>query len=166
MAKASLSLLDGTSKGSGKSRKTLKKAKEATGKAKEANDATKVPNYPMKVTFQADFEKAKKAAVNAKGAMTAATSQIFAFYANLFVSKQSTRGTRLSKSRQKATCMWIFKASLNQAQGECPASHLTIACCSTFSLCFPSTQQSKTSATSQMYVRSPSASRCISLYRK
>jgi hypothetical protein len=37
----------------------------------------------MRATFQADLEKAKKAIVNAKGTMTAATSQIFTFYANL-----------------------------------------------------------------------------------
>ncbi len=81
-AKASLSLLDGTSKGWGKSRKTLKNAKEAEGKAKAANGTTEVPDNPMRATFQADLEKAKKAAKNAKGAMTTAASQMFAFYAN------------------------------------------------------------------------------------
>ncbi len=40
LAKASLSLLDRASEGSGKSRKTLKKAKEAEGKSKEANGTT------------------------------------------------------------------------------------------------------------------------------
>ncbi len=44
-----------------------------------------------------------------------------------FLSKQSTHETRLLKSRRKATNMWIFKASLNQAQGECPASHSTMS---------------------------------------
>jgi hypothetical protein len=51
LAKASLSLLDGASKRSGKSRKTSKKAKEAKGKSKEANGATKVPKDPMRETF-------------------------------------------------------------------------------------------------------------------
>jgi hypothetical protein len=37
----------------------------------------------MKATFQANLEKAKKAAKDAKGTMTAAASQMFAFYANL-----------------------------------------------------------------------------------
>jgi hypothetical protein len=37
----------------------------------------------MQATFQADLEKAKSAAENTKGAMTAAASQMFAFYANL-----------------------------------------------------------------------------------
>ncbi len=81
LANASLSLLDGASKGSGKSRKTLKKAKEAKGKAKEAKGkakeakgATKVPNNPMRAIFQADLEKAKEAAKNTIGAMITAAN--------------------------------------------------------------------------------------------
>ncbi len=76
LAKASLSLLDGVSKGSGKSKKTLKKAKEAKG-------VTKVPGDPMQATFQVDLEKAKSATKKAKGAMTAGATQMFKFYANL-----------------------------------------------------------------------------------
>ncbi len=76
LAKASLSLLDRASEGSGKSNKTLKKAKEAKG-------VTDVPNDPMQATFQVDLEKVKSAAENAKGAMTTAATQMFAFYANL-----------------------------------------------------------------------------------
>jgi hypothetical protein len=76
-AKTSLSLLDGASKGSCKSKKTLKKAKEAKG-------VTEAPNNDMQATFQADLEKAKSAAENAKGAMTAAATKMFPFYANLF----------------------------------------------------------------------------------
>jgi hypothetical protein len=89
-AKAGLALLDRASKGSGKSNKKLKKAKEAAAKAKEAkakskkaNGATKVPEDPMKANFQANLEKTKKAAKDAKGAMTAAASEMFAFYSNL-----------------------------------------------------------------------------------
>ncbi len=36
----------------------------------------------MKAAFQVDLEKAKKAAKDAKGAMTAAASKMFAFYSN------------------------------------------------------------------------------------
>jgi hypothetical protein len=82
-AKASLALLDGTSKRSGKLRKSSKKAKEAEAKSKAAEGATKVPKDPMKAAFQADLEKAKKAAEDAQGAMTAAASKMFAFYLNL-----------------------------------------------------------------------------------
>ncbi len=73
-AKASLALLlNRTSKGLGKLKK-LKKAKEAKAKSKEAKGATKVPKDPMKAAFQVDLEKAKKAAKDAQGAMTAAAS--------------------------------------------------------------------------------------------
>jgi hypothetical protein len=94
LAKASLALLNGSSKWLGKSRKakTAKakakeakaKAKEAKAKAKEAEGAPEVPKDPMKAAFQADLEKAKKAAEDAQGAMTAGASEMFAFYSNLF----------------------------------------------------------------------------------
>jgi hypothetical protein len=88
-AKASLALLDRTSKGSGKSRKLKKaketeaKAKEAEAKSKEAEGVIKVPKDPMKAAFQVDLEKAKKATEDAQDAMTAAASKMFAFYLNL-----------------------------------------------------------------------------------
>jgi hypothetical protein len=49
LVKACLSLLDGASKGLGKSKKTSKKAKEAKG-------MTKAPDNNMQATFQADLE--------------------------------------------------------------------------------------------------------------
>jgi hypothetical protein len=82
-ARAGLAPLDGTSKGSKKLSKKSKKAKEAKAKCKEANGATDVPEDPMKANFQANLEKAKKTAKDAKGTITAAASQIFAFYNNL-----------------------------------------------------------------------------------
>jgi hypothetical protein len=82
-AKAGLALLDRTSKGSGKSSKKSKKAKETKAKSKEADDATKVPKDSMKASFQANLLKAKKAAEDAKGTMTAAASKMFTFYSNL-----------------------------------------------------------------------------------
>jgi hypothetical protein len=42
-----------------------------------------VSKDPIRTTFQADLEKAKKAIGDAKGAMTAAASKMFSFYANL-----------------------------------------------------------------------------------
>jgi hypothetical protein len=82
-AKAGLAMLDGTSEGLEKSSKKLKNAKEAETKSKEADGAIEVPKDPMKANFQANLEKAKKVAKDAKGAMAAAASQMFAFYANL-----------------------------------------------------------------------------------
>ncbi len=100
-AKASLSLLDGASKRSGKSRKTSTKAKDAKGKSKEADDATKVPKDPMRATFQANLEKAKKAAKDAKGVMTAAASQMFAFYSNLLSVKAKYAWNKIVKEQME-----------------------------------------------------------------
>jgi hypothetical protein len=92
-ATAGLAVLQGSSKGSRKDPKAKKakakakeakaKAKEAKVKSKEAEGATKVPNDPMKDAFQADLEKAKKAAKDAQGTMAAAASEMFMFYSNL-----------------------------------------------------------------------------------
>ncbi len=41
------------------------KSMEARAKSKEAEGATKVPKDPMKASFQADHEKAKKAVEDA-----------------------------------------------------------------------------------------------------
>jgi hypothetical protein len=41
----------------------------------------------MKAGFQVDLERAKKAMENAKGAVNAATSKMFAFYSNLLSPK-------------------------------------------------------------------------------
>jgi hypothetical protein len=93
-AKTGLTFLDGASKGLGKSSKKLKKAKEAKvnakeaeAKSKEANGATEVHKDPMKANFKANLEKAKKAAKDAKGTMTAAASEMFVFYSNLLSPK-------------------------------------------------------------------------------
>jgi hypothetical protein len=63
-------------------RHILSKAKEAEAKSKEAKGATEVPKDPMKAAFQVDLDKAKKATEDAQGAMTAAASEMFAFYSN------------------------------------------------------------------------------------
>ncbi len=96
MAEAGLALLDGTSAETKNNckKKALAKAKEAAkealakvpdpeSEAKEGEEATKVTNDTMKAGFQADLDKAKQAQEIAKGAMTAAASEMFAFYLNL-----------------------------------------------------------------------------------
>ncbi len=96
LAHAGLALLDSARARSKKycKKKALAKAKEATKEAlaktqefksetQEAEKATKVTDGMMRAGFQADHEKAKKAIEDTKGAMTAAASQIFAFYSNL-----------------------------------------------------------------------------------
>jgi hypothetical protein len=95
-AKAGLSLLDKTGARSKKycKKKALEKAKEAIKEAlakaqdsepetKEAEEATKVTDNTMKAGFQEDLEKAMQSQKDAKGAMTAAVSQMIMFYSNL-----------------------------------------------------------------------------------
>ncbi len=121
--------------------KTKKAAKEALAKAQDSkletnktNKATKVTNNTMKAGFQEDLEKAKQAQEDAKGAMTAAATQMFTFYSTCFLprARASTHGVRLSASRQKATHLLIYKVSLWKAQGECVVSCLPTASCFTF----------------------------------
>jgi hypothetical protein len=96
LAEAGIALLNRTSAGTKKNRKkkALAKAKEAAkealakvpdpeSEAKEADKATKLTKDTMKAGFQVDIEKAKQAQETAKGVMTAATSEMFAFYSNL-----------------------------------------------------------------------------------
>ncbi len=91
-----LALLNRTSTGTKKNRKkkVLAKAKEAAketlakvpdpkSEAKEAEEAPKVTKDTMRAGFQVDLEKTKQAQKITKGAMTAAASEMFAFYLNL-----------------------------------------------------------------------------------
>jgi hypothetical protein len=100
VAEAGLALLDGTRARSKKycKKKALVKAKEATKEAlaktqesksetKEAEEKTTLTNNMMRDGFQADLENAMKAVEDTKGAMTTATSQMFAFYSNLLSPK-------------------------------------------------------------------------------
>ncbi len=71
----------------------LAKAKEAAkntlkvpdpkSEAKETEEAPEVTKDTMRAGFQVDLEKAKQAQKIDKGVMTAATSEMFAFYSNL-----------------------------------------------------------------------------------
>jgi hypothetical protein len=95
LAEAGLALLEGTLEKSSKRKlKKLAKAKEAVKEAlakaqetepepKEAVEASVATEDSMKAGFQVDLEKAMQAQKTAQGAMTAATSLMFAFYSNL-----------------------------------------------------------------------------------
>jgi hypothetical protein len=158
LAEAGLALLNSTGTGSKKNckKKALVKAKEGLAKAqetksetKEAEEATNVTEDLMKAGFQVDLDRAKIAMEDAKGTMTTAASQMFTFYIQTcFLPRASTHGTRSSASRWKATHLLAYKVSCLKAQGDCLASHITIASCFTFSLRSPSTQLSKKSTTS------------------
>ncbi len=64
-------------------KEALAKVPDPESEAKEAEEATKVTKDMMKTGFQVDLEKAKQAQKIAKGAMTAAASEMFTFYSNL-----------------------------------------------------------------------------------
>jgi hypothetical protein len=100
LVEAELALLDGTSAGMKKNckKKVLAKAKRATkealakvpdpeSEAKDAEEAPKVTKDTMKAGFQVDLEKAKQAREIAEGTMTAAASEMFAFYSYLLSSE-------------------------------------------------------------------------------
>jgi hypothetical protein len=100
LAEVGLALLNGTIAGTKKNckKKALTKAKEAAkealakvpdpkSEAKEVEEVPKVTKDMMKAGFQVDLEKAKQAQEIAKGAMTAAASEMFAFYSNLLSPK-------------------------------------------------------------------------------
>jgi hypothetical protein len=81
-------------------KEALAKVPETESEAKEAEEATKVTEDRMKAGFQVNLEKAKQAMEDAKGIMTTAASEMFAFYSNLlspeskylwnkFISKQT-----------------------------------------------------------------------------
>ncbi len=102
LVEAVLALLDCTGERPSKSlkKKALAKAKEAAketlakpheikSETNKAEEATKVTNDLMKAGFQVDAEKAMKTVGDAKGAMTAAASQIFTFYSNLLSPKSN-----------------------------------------------------------------------------
>ncbi len=125
LAKTGLALLDGTSGGKkNRKKKALAKAKEAAkeagkeaakealakdpdpeSEAKEAEVVPKVNNNMMRAGFQTDLEKDKQAQKITKGAMTAATSVMFAFYLNLLSPKSKFPWNKIVASRWKATRM-------------------------------------------------------------
>ncbi len=129
LARAGLALLDGTIGGSKKNhkKKALAKAKEAAKEAKaktsetkaetkEAKGATEVPKDPMKAGFQVDLEKAKKAVEDTKGVMTAAASEMFAFYLNL-LSPESKYSWNKIVSKQMESNPFV---NLQGVSLECP----------------------------------------------
>jgi hypothetical protein len=119
LAKAGLALLDGTSAGKNNcKKKAFAKAKEATkealakvpdpkSEAKEAEEAPEITKDTMKAGFQVDLEKAKQAQKIAKGATTATTSKMFAFYLNM-LSPESKYAWNKIVSKQMVWCkpMW------------------------------------------------------------
>ncbi len=151
-------------KAKAKAKEAKAKAKEAKAKSKEAKVATKVPKDPIKAAFQADLERAKKAGEDAQGAMTAAASEIFAFYSNLLSPESKYLWNKtVSKQMESSSFVNLQGVSLEGPRGmsselfdNCVMFHLLTA--------FPINAAEQKSTTSPMYLRSPSTSTYVSLY--
>jgi hypothetical protein len=176
-AEAGLALLNGTIPGTKKSckKKVLAKAKEAAkealakvpdpeSEAKEAEEAPEVTKDTMKAGFQVDLEKAKQAQEIAKGAMTAAASEMFAFYLNLLSPESNYAWNKIiSKQMESNPFVNLQGVSLEGPRGmsckslnNCVMFHLLTA--------FPINAAEQEKYMSAMYLRSPHASMYISLY--
>ncbi len=113
----------------------MAKTPETKSETKEANEATKVTKDTMKAGFQADLEKAKKAMEDAKGAMTAAASQMFAFYSNLLSPESKYLWNKIvSKQMESNPFVNLQGVSLEEPRGmsckwfnDCVMFHLLIA---------------------------------------
>jgi hypothetical protein len=72
----------------------------------------------MKAGFQADLEKAKKAVEDAKGPMTAAASQMFAFYSNLLSPESKYLWNKIvSKQTESDSLVNLQGVSLESPRG-------------------------------------------------
>jgi hypothetical protein len=147
LVEAGLALLNCTSAGSRKNckKKALMKAKEAANEAlaktqetksetKEAEEVINVTEDWMKAGFQVDIEKAEKAMEDVKGAMTAATSQMFVFYSNPLSPKSKYSWNKVSKQTESNPFVNLQGVSLEGPRGmscksfnDCVMFHLLTA---------------------------------------
>jgi hypothetical protein len=143
-ARAGLSLLDGASNGTDKSNKSSKKAKEAEA-------ATKASDQEIQANFQADLKKAKEAAENAKGGMTASANKMFAFYANLLLVEAKYAWNKIVEEQMEGN-PYVDLQGISQ-KGPRGVSHQSFdnSVMFHFSPCSPSTRLSKKSTTSPTY---------------
>jgi hypothetical protein len=114
--------------------------------------------------FQVDLEKTKQAQEIAKGAMTAATSEMFAFYSNLLSPESKYAWNKIVSKQMESNPFVNLQGVSQEGPIKFLASCLMTASyfpCSSRSL---SMRQSKKSTMSSMYLRSPSASTYVSLH--
>jgi hypothetical protein len=171
-ARAALSPLGGTGAKAKKSRKkkTKEVEKDATAKvqdsksdAKEAKDAPEA-NDKIKAGFLEDLETAKQAQRIAKGAMTVAANKMFAFYSNLLSPESKYTWNKIvGKQAESDPYVNLQGVSLEGPRGMSCKLFNDCMMCFTLSPHSPSMRLSKKSTTSQMYLRSHSASTYASL---
>ncbi len=101
-----------------KAKEALAKAQETKSETKEAEEATNMTEDSMKAGFQVDLEKAKQAQEDAKGAMTAAASQMFTFYWNLLSPKSKYPWNKIvSKQTESNPFVNLQSVSLEAPRG-------------------------------------------------
>ncbi len=176
LAEAGLALLEGTlEKFSKRKLKKLANAKEATKEAlakaqetepevKEAVEASAATEDSMMAGFQVDLEKAMQAQETTQGAMTAAATLIFAFYLNLLSPESKYVWNKvIIEQTEGDPYVNLQGVSLEGPRG---MSHELFNDCVMFHIltAFPINTAEQESTTSQMYLRSPSASMCVILY--
>jgi hypothetical protein len=143
--KVSLALLMATvRKGKKSSKKSSKKASEqASQKTKKGEALANAPAPELRTEYQADYKKAKFAAETTKNKRKATATKIFSSMKICCLRMPSTRGTGLSRSKQRQIHSRIFQACPGKAKGDFRGSHLMTASCFIFSLCFQTMQLSK-----------------------
>jgi hypothetical protein len=145
--------------------KALAKAQDSKSEARKAKEALELNNNSMKAGFLDDLEKAKQSQSTAKGTMTAAASKMFLFYSNLFSPESKCLWNKIvSEQMESDPYVNLQGDSLEGPRGmscelfnDWVRFHLLTA--------FPiNAAEQEKSTTSQMYLRSPSASTYTSSY--
>jgi hypothetical protein len=168
-ARAGLSLLEESVRKSSK-KKTKEGKKVAPAKAPEPKSAAKesevapATNDDTKACFSSDLEKAKQAQRFAKGAMTTAASKMFSFYLNLLSPESKYAWNKILSEQTEGNPYVNLQGDTlegprrmsRQSFNDCMIIHLLTT--------FPINTAEKKKTTSQMYLRSYSASTFVSLY--
>jgi hypothetical protein len=135
-------------------KKSSEKGK-ASKKTKEGAALSDAPAPELGEEYQALYNKATFAKETAKNKPKAAATKMFRYMQTCCLWMPSTYGTRQSRSRWRLIHSRVFKACQEKAQGGFCLIHSTNKLCSTFSLCFQTTQLSKKNTTFLTCLRSP-----------
>ncbi len=139
-------------KASGKNRSEIEKASQKTKEGTALSDA---PAPDLCEEYKALYEKAMFAKETTTNKKEAAETKMFQFYANLLSLDAKYAWNKIVWEQTEADPYKDLKGMSRKGPRGLCVSHSTIVLCSTFSLCFPTMQQSKKSTTFLMCSRSP-----------
>jgi hypothetical protein len=122
------------------------------------------PASKLRVEYQAEYKKAKFAAVTAKNKRKTAATEMFQFYTNLLSLDAKYAWNKIVKEQTKADPFKDLQGVSRKGSRGLLWESFNKALCFTFSLCFQTTQLSKKSITSPTCSRSPRGLGYISLY--